>query len=88
MTYTELALLLLVGLVAWLTTAWAVFTRRARVWLVLVLSVVGVVSAEVSAFMVYIVVLGATWEAPLVAAGCAAVSIASFVAIAKQPSVQ
>ena len=64
---------------------WAVYTRRRRLWLVFALAAIGVISAEVCAVIAYVVLLGATSEAPFVAVGFAALSIASFVGVAKQP---
>jgi uncharacterized membrane protein HdeD (DUF308 family) len=64
---------------------WAVYTRRRRLWLVFVLATIGVVSAEVCGVVAYVVLLGATAQAPLAALAFACLSIASFVGVAKQP---
>jgi hypothetical protein len=66
-------------------TTWAVYTRRRRLWVVFVLATIGVVSAEACGVLAYVVLLGATAQAPLVALAFAGLSIASFVGVARQP---
>ena len=64
---------------------WAVYTRRQRLWLIVALTAIGVISAEVFALAAYVVLLDPASEASLVAIGFGALSIASFVGVAKQP---
>jgi hypothetical protein len=85
MSPVQAAMVLCVVTIVSAVMTWAVYTRRRRLWLVFVLATLGTVSAEVFAVIAYVVLLGATSEAPLVALGFAALSIASFVGVAKQP---
>ena len=85
MSSLEAVMVLFVVVTVSCVMTWAVYTHRRRLWLIFVLATIGVISAEVCAVIAFVVLLGSTSEAPLAAVGFAALSIGSFVGVAKQP---
>ena len=80
-----LACVMLAVIVPSAITVWAARAKRTRLWLVFALAFVGVVSAEVCGIIAYLVLNGDTasgWAVILFGA----LSIASFIGIAKRPT--
>ena len=82
---TLFACAMLAAIVPSVVTVWAARTKRKRLWLVFVLALVGVVSAEICLVTAYMVLKDETssdWAVILFGA----LSIASFVGVARQPT--
>jgi hypothetical protein len=81
---TLLACVMVAVIVPSLVTAWAARTKRTHLWLVFLLALVGVVSAEVCAVVAVMVLNGDTasdWAVVLFGT----LSIVSFIGVAKRP---